>query len=70
MALSLFTTEDGINAYKGYSNLVERASVAFPELPKLLISLTSDFVATAAGFALDGVFTSCCPIEVPPLEFD
>jgi hypothetical protein len=53
-ALEAFSTAEGVEAYRGFGNLMSRASGLLPELPELIRALTPDLVAARVCMALDG----------------
>lgn len=54
-ALEAFATAEGVEAYRGYPNLLNRAATLLPDLPLLIEALPAELVADRVCMALDGV---------------
>lgn len=52
--LEAFATTQGVEWLGIFANIVDKASIELPALPKLLENLTSDLVAMYVGQFLDG----------------
>ena len=56
--LSAFATAEGVEALRGYPNIVVRATKTFAQLPELLAQFPHEFVANGVRNILSGVDTS------------
>ena len=54
-ALEAFATPEGVEAYRGFPNLVSKAQVLLPDLQQLIETMPPEFVAARVRMALDGV---------------
>ncbi len=54
-ALEAFATPEGVDAYRGFPNLVSKAQTLLPELQQLIETMPPEFVAARVRMALDGV---------------
>ena len=64
--LEVFATEQGVEFCKPYPNILAKAAMEFPQLPKLIAShMPSELIAYSVCAALDGVVVDTNDLPLP-----
>ena len=64
--LEAFATEQGVEFCKPYPNILAKAAMEFPQLPKLIAShMPSELIAYSVCAALDGVVVDTIDLPLP-----
>lgn len=64
--LEAFATEQGVESYRRYPNILAKAAIEFPQLPKLIAShMPSELIAYSVCAALDGIVVDTRELPLP-----